>query len=293
MNQATRTPLLVAAICGTVISVTLAQTSRPQSQDPNQQPTNQQDPNRRDTQRDTNQRDASQPYTRPALRNDEASRLMQRMQGVWNVDMRVDPASWKQMIGRTTTDDLNQRDSTRGTQEAGLTKTLRGTSEVKILLDGQVMQERCRISDGAGSMDKGLSGEFNKISLLTLEPNARTYEMALVSDCHDGMVLDRGSYTVQGDRLEFRCDPNSAMKNQQHASNFQPSRGVIEMLGDDSYRVTMYGASHTPGTSTNDSSRGDVKPGERILSITTHTRASGNEENSIRSRFDESTRPNR
>lgn len=232
--------VVLAAVCGLATTWTAAQ----QQTNPGTQPTN---PDRRVQPRTTS--------STPGTMATDASRILQRLDGLWTVEIQMHPDAWNKKQARDTrsvteksagtgatgtsgdqstpnrTTDATRtpgQPSTPGStanpagqepNSAGLTMRLTGSSEINCSLNGRLLQEECRLEQGSQSTSSTTgsttgtspSSESDMTSAMTiaLDPQTTSFHILHVHDGGEKTEYKAGSYSVQGDRLEFNTSPDS------------------------------------------------------------------------------------
>lgn len=261
----------VLAFCGLSVGLTGALAAQPQTP-PKPDPAKPTQPDRPETGKPDPARPAA------VARGDETSMLKQ-LEGRWKVEVSVNPAMWNPHLFK---DEARPADGAKPAahDQADLSKTVTGYSNVKLILGERVVQETTVLLDMKAKMDRGDKPDdkprtktpgddkFRGVSLLSFDEKDRTYSMVFVDNCQGDMHYCTGSYDAGANRIVFNSvdhgpavtdrrtsgapsNPNSSPTSSPNSTpNSSPDHGkwqglagmqvVLELVGPDEHRVTMY-----------------------------------------------------
>lgn len=245
--------------------------------------------------------------------------VLQRMVGMWDVDIQVNPALWPSMTGsnhspsgdtssrgahaenrsdnRSENGSDNRSDqgagnggfepqsfnrqsganTTRhGNATTGAPLAMKGIAEISLVLDDTILRERVFVMDqdeltgmrgtsdasGAQNSAQGAAdqrmgtGPMQALSFFSFNENDGTYSVVFMNSLDGSIHYDAGHFDATSNRIVFTgagrsgAHPTSGDRVSGHSTTTgtsKPSgwsnenvRVVLEILGDDSHRVTMY-----------------------------------------------------
>lgn len=195
----------------------------------------------------------------------------------------------------------------RPSSTLGALPAKRGLCESKIAMDGSVLQQRTFIFDVDSDMNRDITSPSEPVqfvSYLSFDKPADRYSMVIVCGKDGSMKFDTGKYELSQDKIVFlgdhsgsdsdRTSPAVRPGGQSPSSVSPPDSGrnlgyglgnhrvVLEILGADQHRVTMY-SQDSKSTSTNPPGTPPTSPvsnpsqldDSNIVYQATYTRISG------------------
>ncbi len=234
-----------------------------------------------------------------------ASAVLDQLEGIWAVDVRVDAEHWSEMQrskerrdemrrpGNRQTDPKerptrsNERDDERKTE--GETIRFSGVAENQLVLDDTVLRQRIVMAGGSGATRGSATSTISGLSFFAFDPERDRYEAVFMRS--DGtMHTDTGKYDARSKRIVFDGREPARQGRGQNV------RVVLEVLSADTHRVTMYSGAvpnRPSGDDSDNSNDRDARDeqrsnelGENVVYQATYSRAPEGQRERVRAALD-------
>ncbi|CAG0982915.1 hypothetical protein PHYC_01865 [Phycisphaerales bacterium] len=275
---------------------------------------------------------APAPRPQPGAIAGDPAAILKRMEGVWKVEFRSAPSFGKENVnpGAPARPDDNQpnRDKDKPDQPDRNRDavTTSGIAETKMVMNDAVLHQRAFMlgglpgSEGSGTPARSQSDPVEFASYLSFDKPAERYSMVIVCGKDGSIKFGTGRFEATATRIVFESDstdhrpdrsspdikpggqnqPAINPRDSGSAYGFGDARVVLEILGNDQHKVTMYAKSPSatatppaqPSSPAGTPARTATEQSD-ILYQATYTRADGAEAQRLRDLIREKPLPDR
>lgn len=211
----------------------------------------------------------------------EALRLLQNLEGIWEVDVSINGSVWRSRMGDSRPGGSGEdADAERGRQRnqerdresegRGTPTTMRGIAEASTVLGGNVLKIASILTPGesAGAEWALPSADGNEtsrsLSFFSFDPSANEYSAVFMSDMDGTMHHSTGKYDSGSRRIVFgksgsektteavdasvpRSDQRRSERDGRRRRGQREAHAVLQMKDENTFEVTMYLGDEIPG----------------------------------------------